>query len=320
MTSEPIEVLLSTDGNYFQHMAVVIFSLLENNKAHRFNLTIVLDKRHPDDERRLGIIIDGHGNARCKFCVFDMERLSRFPLGLHFTPAIYVRLFATEFYPAEVERVLWLDADLVVNADIGELWNTPFDGKALAAAPDVFIDIDLNPAPELWHSYFNSGVLLINMTVWRTEDAAMRFVEYINAHMDTLLFPDQDTLNEVFRGRVHPLAIKWNYSSAFAQIDPAHLRMSRSEFNRLRRRPGIVHYTSSHKPWFFMEEVHYKHLYYSYLRRTPWRDYRPSDLTLANRIKKLRSLARLKRLGRWHFPAVMRLGRRLAGIAPRVGR
>jgi lipopolysaccharide biosynthesis glycosyltransferase len=290
-----IPVLLCANGAYFQHMAVTIASLLVNNPARRFDLVIATDRDYPGEQSRLAAMISGFGNATARFIPFGLERIARLPTRLHLTALTYIRLFAAELFDETVDQALYLDSDLVVCGDIGALWAGGTNGRPIAAAPDIFIDSQRDlPARQ----YVNCGVMLLNLGQWRAEAAGTALIRYIDEHPD-LAYLDQDALNAVFAGRIHPLPLRWNFQARMAETKPAQLGMTNAEFRQTRRHPGIVHYTTGSKPWMYRKDVHYTGLYYRYLALTPWRDYRAPDRTLRRRVSKAIRLIAFRRWVKW---------------------
>jgi lipopolysaccharide biosynthesis glycosyltransferase len=279
-------------------MAVAVCSLLVNNHTRHFDLTIVLDRPMPEETAKVETMVAAFGNATVCFRVFDTARLRGFPVGRHFSPVIYMRLFAAELFDPGIERVLYLDSDLVVCRDIGRLWDMVLGEYPVAAAADVFHDLHSGHDGE--DPTINSGVMILNLAQWRAENATAALLEYVAQHAAALVYPDQEAINAVFAGRICLLPIQWNFQPAMVEIDPALLGLTRDEFISLRNHPGIVHYTTNRKPWKYKKDVHYTHLYYRYLRLTPWRDYKPPDRNWRSRVTKFVKMARLKQFLRWH--------------------
>lgn len=180
--------------------------------------------------------------------------------------ASYARLLLPDLLP-ERERVLYLDADLLVDADITPLFALEWKGSLAAAVQDPFfsrIDTQL-PAEQVapgtgdWPA-FNAGVLLMNLAQWRIE----RPVEALGARAGLVQgkFRDQAILNAALAGRWLRLARRWN---RVLTLDPAHAWQ--------RARPdSIWHFVAQRKPWHFppREARGLVADYYRGLRRIGW--------------------------------------------------
>ncbi len=288
--SDVIEVLFGADENYVPPLAVALVSLLTNNRRHRFRIHVVLDRELPEAQAKLSAMVQLFGNAELRFVPLQRTAFEELPAFRHFSHAIYLRLLAAELLP-EVDRVLYLDCDLVVCADIGALWQVDLGACPVAGAPDMFMERQAD-------AYVNSGVLLLDLDRWRAEGAGAACLRYISKHDAQLTYPDQDAINAVFAGRIHILPLRWNWQARMAEAGAVALGLTRQEFQYIRRNPGIVHYTTGSKPWMYRKEVHYAGLYRRYLALTGWNS-APMDKTLRRRISKAMRLMPLRRRLRW---------------------
>jgi lipopolysaccharide biosynthesis glycosyltransferase len=178
----------------------------------------------------------------------------------------YARLLLPDLLP-ERERVLYLDADLLVDADITPLFALEWNGCLAAAVQDPYfarVDTQL-PAEQVvpgtghWPA-FNAGVLLMNLKRWRVEQP----VEALEARAGLVQgkFRDQAILNAALAGHWLPLATRWN---RVLTLDPAHAWQ--------RARPdSIWHFVARRKPWDFAvgEGRGLVADYYRLLRRIGW--------------------------------------------------
>lgn len=130
------------------------------------------------------------------------------------SPAMWFRLLAGEIF-ANLERIIYLDADIVVNLDIKELWEEEIGANGLSAVPDTVIQaghvsrlVGMGLCEE--ERYFNSGVLLLNPSVFaKEEDLLERGTDFLKEH-SLLDYPDQDILNYFFGEECCLLPEKYN--------------------------------------------------------------------------------------------------------------
>jgi lipopolysaccharide biosynthesis glycosyltransferase len=87
-------------------------------------------------------------------------------------------------------------------------------------------------------------------------------------------------LNAVLRGRVAYLPYIWNFQAKTVAKDAEAIGVPEPMLQKMARQPRIVHYTGAKKPWRYIYHVPFEREYFRYLRRTPWRAYRPPDRTL----------------------------------------
>jgi lipopolysaccharide biosynthesis glycosyltransferase len=272
---EPIQVLFCCDENYFQHLAVAITSLLSNNQHHRINITVVSNHCGMEVKLKLLQSVKQYFGCTLDFLEFSMESYSDFYTSGHINIFSYMRIFCSDILPKEMDKVLYLDSDLVVVGDLEELWQTDLGSNALAAVPEPWCQVRCAslgiPSEAL---YFNAGVLLINLKLWRDQNVRERLVECILERGSDLIFHDQDALNIVLSRSVLYLPVKWN---CFAYLHRLFWSRYWRQFQSLRRaapHAAIIHYNSPEKPWIFGCTVPRRALYYHYLRKTAWRDYK----------------------------------------------
>jgi lipopolysaccharide biosynthesis glycosyltransferase len=196
---------------------------------------------------------------------------------------IYARLFIPYFLPARIEKALYLDADMIVLANLGELWSTDITGKALAAVTDPrILTFDNHWGGILNYSqlglpakskYFNTGVLLINTAMWRAQNITGRIIDMVNANIKYANYPDQYGLNIVLAGQWMELDARWNH---FATM-PHDM-------------PYIIHFVDR-KPIYsaYKNNKAYRRRFYKYLAGTAWKGTRPISET-ARSIKKMKTI------------------------------
>jgi lipopolysaccharide biosynthesis glycosyltransferase len=175
----------------------------------------------------------------------DMFRdiAGRMPENKRLSNIVYARLMIDRLVGSEVERLLYLDCDMLVREDVAELFALDLEGNAIAAVRDsigAFITNrrDLKQNRDLFDPadyYFNAGMVLIDVGRWREANVIGRMEEAFASGVMQRIYYDQDLLNLVFKGRWLKLPWRWNV------IDARHAHDGVD--------PAIVHYTGPSKPW-----------------------------------------------------------------------
>ena len=296
-------MLFCADAAYFQHMGATIASLLRSNSGHDFRIFVCSEKRDAEAEEKLSAIASRFGNATLTFLEFGLEQHGNLRIDRYLTLSAYMRLFVTEFLEPSIEKVLYLDCDLVVSGGLGELWQTDLGGAYLGAVPEPYL---VTPHWGFGPNdlYFNSGVLLIDVARWRAANVLPKFLQFAEEHAAALNCHDQDVLNHVFRDQVRFLDYHWNFQSRFADFPAEAFKMSAERFREVRRSPSIVHFTTKYKPWFYKYEPHYKRLYEEALALTPWRGQNPPDRAPRAILRKSLTLKYLSARLKWHVPSL----------------
>ena len=168
----------------------------------------------------------------------------------------YYRLLAAKYLPAEEERVLWLDSDILVRKDLRGFYGTEF-GESMAAAcgyGPAMRDLILDNARALGlahpEGYFNAGVMLMNLRAMRnTVDEGMLAELAAGERTQTFRFPGQDVVNLVFDGRAK-LADYRIYNCMIHSIEGPE------DLEEARRNAAVIHYAGEAKPWKF-SDIHF---------------------------------------------------------------
>lgn len=260
----PIHVFLSSDENYAPHLAVTAASIVGNAALEdRVSFHVLACGLSAGTRQELARIAARRG--------FPVHFVETRPEMLHFAEQVatpmpdnvlpdltYFRLMIGTLFP-ELDRLLYLDCDLVVRKSLGPLWNTPLCGKMLGAVEDQGRDEKLAREKRLLGAdpYLNSGVLLVDLEAWRAGEAERRFVEFAKTHRDLPRYwHDQSLLNVVLKDEVLFLDRTWNSMVSTPEGIPEN--------------PAIVHYTFS-KPWKYQyRHVPYADDYWKYRKGTPW--------------------------------------------------
>ncbi|WP_251546488.1 glycosyltransferase family 8 protein [Limosilactobacillus caecicola] len=188
-----------------------------------------------------------------------------------FTPSIFYRLFIPDLFP-QYERVIYLDSDTVVNADIADLYRIDLGDNLFAACQDRSI----KEVPEMRQyitdvldlqidHYINSGVLVMNAQVFREEHFTEHFFDLFHRYHFNCIAPDQDYLNEMGDGRIKYLPAGWD---AMPNENTVPLPD-----------PQLIHYNLFFKPWHF-QPVQYGRYFWQAAKQTAF--YRELTSELAN--------------------------------------
>jgi lipopolysaccharide biosynthesis glycosyltransferase len=282
-----VNLLMCTNALFLQHAAVCLASLLANNPDLFFDIVIVGRETEELDEEKTLRSLTRFPNHSLAFRKFAPPPNLLLPLmaQAHYTIDTYTRLWVDEFFPEKTDRVLYLDADIVVVGSIVPLWNTDLGGALMGAVDIPGSDQGVRRlAMRAEDGYFNAGVLVIDLQQWRTTQARETVLDFIRANPERVSY-DQDALNACFRSRTMRLDYKWNVIRPFYR-EPLVLPLERAEIEAIRRDALIIHFNGGSKPWSYFCDHPRRAEYEKYLRMTEWRDYVPSDRTPLNRLRK----------------------------------
>ena len=293
MIETKLDIVACTDRRNVMPTGVMMCSVCVNNSDLDIQFHIITDtdvtERDCDD---LTAVVAPYSRASVCFYHADEQLLEHsFPkVDDLITRASYFRLF-NRYTPVAIEKVLYLDGDLIVRHSLTELWETDLSCYALAAVPDMREDTTdrfegLGYSKSL--GYFNSGVLLINLAYWRDHQATKLFDEFLRDRWETIRFHDQDVLNYVFREQKMRMPNKYNFQNVFLFKIPEYDRPRyEEEVMAARKDPVIVHFSGEIKPWKYTYAHHpYQSTFYKYQDMTKWKgvfiDERPYSTKVRN--------------------------------------
>jgi lipopolysaccharide biosynthesis glycosyltransferase len=264
-----LNIVCACDTNFIAHLATMLLSLVENNERHSIRIFVLCDCLLRGHEK-LVTMLRGHP-AELSFISVVEGLLRTASVYGHISKAAYARLLMGQLLPPDIDRVLYLDCDLIVRGDLGDLWNTDLDGKTIGAVSDSlsYSRHSILGLPQ-GAPYFNSGVMLIDLRRWREMDVGGRSLKFAREHPDRLQWWDQCALNLILHDDWLPLDRKWNFQSmAIGVRDSDIIRFSRLTPG-IRDAIQVVHFSGDSKPWHYMNYHPLKGEYLEYRLRTPW--------------------------------------------------
>lgn len=291
-----INILCTPDNNYVPYCGIMLTSLFENNKGVDFEVYIMcerLDDNNIADFKRLAKLY----HVQIKILTVNKELFKKCPVrpGDHISIAAYFRLIAPEMLPKHINKVLYIDCDIIVNASIEEFYAFNIDKNAFGAVIDeAFFNNEKYErlCYDKRYSHINSGVLLLNLDYWRENKIADKCLEYISKYPERVKFHDQDTLNAVLHKEMKLLPIKYNLQTGFLFTDyTRYYENDMPEILEATKSPVIIHFTGVSKPWFIGSRHPYRKRFMHYKNISLWKAYplKKNRYSLYERIIKLRN-------------------------------
>lgn len=249
-----MNILVTLDRNYLTHVQVMLFSLLLNNPHESVDVYLIADDLTQDDLRDVERLCAGAG-ARLHPIPVGEDWFADAPTIRYYSRAMYYRLLAFQVLPPSLERILYLDPDILVIGSLSELYNIDMADHPFAAAVHRGI-LDLSgPVNKIRlaayeaDGYFNSGVLLMNLPEIRRQVDPEDIFRFVRENKAMLLLPDQDILNALYGERILPLdETRYNYDARKFQ---EYLLASQGEkdMDWLMEHTAILHFCGKRKPW-----------------------------------------------------------------------
>ena len=207
-----MNILCCIDRNYLMPLGVSMVSIFENNKNEKVTVHVIA-KDFEDYHRSIINDIAKKYNQHICFYSIDPNLLANLPVYDHLTNATYIRLFIADILPENIEKILYMDNDVIVNNSLRELWDTDITSHPAAAVLDSYT-CDLEVYNKLHYDkslgYFNAGVMLINLKYWRENKVLDLAMNYLKENYANILHADQDIMNYLFRENKIILPFKFN--------------------------------------------------------------------------------------------------------------
>lgn len=297
LKNKQIIVVCAADNNYAMQVAVTGKSALANLQGDRKILLFIIDGGITNHNKQK--ILKSLDSEKCQVKFLpqpdsllgnNIEEINKRlgpdgkTIAKYVSIAAFFRLLIPEILSNELEKAIYLDCDLVVRGNLEQLWQTDLGDNYVLAAQDSWIPYVSNPNGLLNYKelkissdskYFNTGVLVINLKKWRTDNISARAINYLKEKTEYVRWHDQDILNALFAGQWGELDPRWNCSpsSVYGFSSWKESPFTEEVYNNLIRDPCIVHYVSNKKPWTSRHTL-LKEYFFEYVDMTAWSGWR----------------------------------------------
>ena len=303
--ANPVVVCAADDG-FAMQLAVTVASVLANlDPSRKLELYILDGGISASNRERLSQSLPAN-RVSVHWIQPDIRLFEGLPpVGDHdhVTISTYFRLLIPQALPDTVKKVIYLDCDILVLKDLGVLWDSSLQGWLCLAVQDTaapymdavagmgaiypkcatavaarcpienYRQLGILPSAK----YFNSGVLVIDLVKWRTENLTRQFRQCLDDNKEYVLWWDQYVLNVVLAGKWGELDPDWNLqTSLYSYSSPDSTPMGSAAYVKVLAAPRIVHFSSPIKPWHHSNHHPYRELFFQYLDKTAWAGWRPT--------------------------------------------
>lgn len=268
-----INVAAALNSRYMRYTYVMLTSLFVNQPDACFHVYLLHNNLTEEDRQHLESLAVQHGN-KIHFLHIDKNDFpAELPTTDMWSLETYFRLMLLDVLPKDVDRLLYIDVDMIVNKPIKELYHTDFEGKLFCVCRDMST---VFPFPDVRNeifkehiangfTYFNAGLMLWNIEALRGNGYC--FEAYMNLAKELdyrLLAPDQDLLNYMHWNQLKFVdEYQYDLFSRMAYNSGIH-------YEEVKEETAIIHYAGM-KPW-EGEYVHYdiEQLWWDYAKKTPF--------------------------------------------------
>ena len=252
---EPIAILVTLDALYLRPLCVMLRSLAARTPERDFRVFVLHSSLTPADLDAVRRAIEG--------CRMTLEEIRVSGGGLDGAPTtdrypreMYYRIFAAQVLPPELDRVLYLDPDVLAINPVEKLYATPMGDALFAACSHVHASLrklnELRLGMKKDAPHINSGVMLLNLSRLRREQRPETVQEWLAEHK-SLFLPDQDVISTLYGDRILLLdALQYNLGEKFylsCRLRPRSVGEGRPDLAWVRQNTVLIHYCGRNKPW-----------------------------------------------------------------------
>jgi len=282
MIDPRMAIVCATDDNYAPYCGIMLTSVLENHKDREVLAYVLIDKPLQEMHQKRFKQLSEEYKAKIDFILVDRSFFEKFPLKgdanniKHWSIVTYYRLYSEDLLPKTIDKVLYLDCDIIVNRPIGHLFDMDWNDYAVGVVPDMCTEWqEYYDRLEYDRSegYFNAGVMFMNLDYWRTHDIGRKCVDYLATHYDRIFNNDQDVLNVVTRRCKKVLPVSYNYQMQLRMpYFFSTFRDTMKEDVMGTKSPHIIHYAAELKPWMTKYYFYpFNAEWHKYKKISPWR-------------------------------------------------
>lgn len=240
MKDRSIDILISINDAYVEHAINLLYSLCDHNESF---LNIYLIYTNIDDKglKLIEEFLDKTKKGKLYPIYLDVKELYLPIFISHISIETYFRLYAPFLLPKKLDRILYLDCDIVCVNPLDKLFNMDFENNYLIACENCD-DLNIKHNEDIGlpkqNIYFNAGVLLLNLDLIRKDYSFDKINKFLKDNADTFRFQDQDAINKLFYQKIKRVDSCYNYQITQIYKDDF-------DFDYC----YLIHYLSKNKPW-----------------------------------------------------------------------
>lgn len=279
-----IHIACAADAKFVPHCGAMLTSLLRVQRPGQVCIHFIHDASLGDqDLGALQLLVESLGGLWHAHEV-PQELMAQCEDNWRFGKVAWYRMFLPEIVSG-LDRILYLDSDMIVCRSLDDLWITDMKGKAVAGVLNPlypFMDKsflgNLGLAEE---EYYNSGLLLIDLKLWRSQGLSGKIISTAEK-LGAQEWPDQNAINVALRGQWFSLLPTWNCQNTIFDLRQDALPFPEKSVAEARRDPAIVHFIGKYKPWHYRCKHNYRSRYWENLKLTPWNTCKLEGISVVN--------------------------------------
>lgn len=282
-----LNLLIQSSDFYAPFAGVMLTSLFENNLNLDEINVYLLTADMSEENRKCFENLAKKYHHRIHF--LDSNEIDTF-LYEHEVPewrgsyATYYKIFALSIIKEDIDRLIYLDSDMLVNGSILDLINYDLKDNILGMCVDVVSQTHKKLIKHYSEFYYNAGMVVFNVKSWITENCREKVIKHIKNVHSAYPVVDQDLLNLVFSGKIQKIPLIYNFntdiliyknSELIKKIYGINKWYSHEECLEAQKKAVIFHCfgTITMRPWILNNDHPLKKMWRDYLNRSPWSNF-----------------------------------------------
>ena len=251
-----MDILVTLDSGYIGPLCVMLHSLCRSNPGEDLRVFVVHSSMTDEDFARIHASVN---SAHCEIIntFVPKDRFPDLPCSERWPKEACYRIFAAHILPEEMDRVLYLDPDMVIINTLAELYATDIDDCYFAACTHMFEPMQIFSRIRLKMSresqYINSGVMLMNLDRLRREQRIDDVYAYVTANRRRLYLFDQDILNGMYHKKTQYIEpLRYNLDEKYLKLYNMSILGKKKEKisnDWVAQNTAILHFCGKNKPW-----------------------------------------------------------------------
>ena len=283
-----MNILIAANTKVIGITSVMVYSLCRSHENIEMDIYLAYHDLREEDIKRLKKIVSHFNHKRLHPLDVGGEFAARVSAKGRFSHEIYYRILAVNLLPQDMERILYLDVDMLIKKDLTEVYRIPMkDTCPFTVCDDIeghsrgtYKSTQDRVKIPYGYKYFNSGFMLMNLNYLRERNSVGYILDAFCR--EQYPFPDQDVLNHMYYDKVQfvPWSL-YNLPPEWWKIDTEALSRGKIRFAsypdmnnpsidqaarfadatiQIRDNAHIIHFFGNLKPWMYRDKPMYSDL------------------------------------------------------------
>ena len=205
------------NNKYSKYVRIIINSICINHPSNYLKFHILTDYISNKNIKKITKEVQQYKNAEIFIHNIDKKYFQGLYTG-NWHLSTWYRVLLPEMLDTTIDRVLYLDADTIVNGDLSSLFKLNMTNNSIAGVHDLIPFAKERKEPigiSNKGKYICAGVMMMNLNFWRKNKITEKILNYARENASVLFCPDQDSINAICNESIKLLPFKYGYVREF---------------------------------------------------------------------------------------------------------